>query len=272
MLQTNRLNLGVVVYLFLSLAVLFLDSRGIIAPIRNLAQNFILPAQSSLSSFGQFLSSPVLLFRSKKDLEQRVRDLEGENAVLASKVGEVASLREENARMLRLLGSGLPTSWEYFSGRVVSKVGESLTVSTQEEGRVGETAISVDDNPEGVRGGVYVGRAIGVDGRKIYVALPQKEGVSIPVIVRDPQSGERHASGLTVGRGGSIILDQVLTNEIVREGDLILTVGDGVQPPDLLVGYVGRVLPLRDGAWQQAEVRAPLDYGRVNLVFFVKKF
>jgi cell shape-determining protein MreC len=119
--------------------------------------------------------------------------------------------------------------------------------------------------------GVLVGVVGSAVGRKITVLLPTSDLVKIAVLVRDSKTGERQGTGVLVGRGQALRLEQVLTSEAIKEQDLVVTAGDENLPPELLVGYISRVHDLK-GVFREAEVKPAVDPKKLDFVFLITRF
>ena len=256
-------------YFVLAGFLLLLDFRGKLDSLHSFAQRVTTPIKESLfkaktETLGRF----GLLGRLGKE-ERNTEELQGRIFFLEGRVLEMGVLREENARMRYLLGAGLPANWQFAAFRVVSVYADSLYGHTDFVDPKDKILINTD---QGTKGGIYVGRVEKVLGRQAEVFLPTKDGERIPVRVRDKDSGEAMASGILFGRGGRVFIDQVLTGETLREGDLVLTSGDEVRPSELLIGMVFRILPISAGAFQQAEVVQALDYRKLQVIFLITRF
>lgn len=258
-----------VFYFVISSLFLFLDSRGSLGGLHIVGQRVTTPLEERLyGGKTEVLGRFGGLGRLGKE-EKNTQYLEERIAFLEGQIGQMGALREENERMRYLLGAGLSANWRFEPLRVFSIYADLVNVGGIGEigGMRGKIVIATEG-----KGGIYVGRVEKVVGQQAEVFLPTKDGEKIPVRVRNRDTGEVRASGILVGRGEDMIIDQVLTGEVLEEGDLVLTAGDerGV-PPELLIGYVARILPVT-GAFQQAEMTQAIDYRKLQVIFVVTKF
>ena len=265
MRSSSKTGYFVGLYFLVSLLLIFLDSRKFLKPVHNLVGGFTTPVTSSLFNFRRVLVSPLTSVFSVGDLEKENVSLRERNVQLEGIIAQIGALKEENEHMRRLLAAGLPPSMLFSPARVVSVSGGSLFL-TSEKVQEGLNVITSQDK------GVFLGRVRGVYGGRGEVALPVSVDSKIPAIVRDKDTGDRRASGLVLGKGGRAIVDQVFTGETLKEGGLILTSGDQGVPPELLVGFVGEILPVKEGAFRQAEIVLPVDYYKLTNVFLVTKY
>ncbi|MBI4033102.1 MAG: rod shape-determining protein MreC [Candidatus Blackburnbacteria bacterium] len=266
----KRISYLFVFYLLFSTILLFLDSRGSLSFLHQGAQALITPLKVSLTGVKKTFLSPFVAISDWKKKEAEIEKLRQEKADVLSQLSALEALREENGRMRYLLGTALPPSWQFAPLRVVGKVGDTLLATGDSKPEAREPVIiSAEVTPE-KRSGVFVGKIDSVVGREIKIILPTAAVSKIPVIVR-AKDGERRASGILVGRGGNMRLEQVLSSETLFEEDLVLTSGEGA-PPELLIGYVSKVLPSEASAWKSAEVEMVVNVENLDFVFVVTKY
>ena len=255
-----------IVYLLLAVLLYFLDSRGTLGSVHSATQALTTPVRSFLFNTKQNILSPLSVFSDSSKQEQRVKELEEKNASLSAQLAKLTGLQEENEKMRRLLGTDLPPSWQFATARVVTVTADTLVLTSDHAPQDDTSVITTKES------GIFVGRVQEVKGKEVQILLPSHSSSKIPVIVRDSESGLRQASGIGVGRGGRAVLEQVLTSEQIKEGDLILTSGEGGVPEELLLGYVAEVSRVEGAAWQQAEIKSAVDLDDLDFVFFVTKF
>ncbi|MBI2268676.1 MAG: rod shape-determining protein MreC [Candidatus Blackburnbacteria bacterium] len=269
MLGLEKSGRTLILYLVCSSLLFFLDLRGFLTPIHNLVQALTIPLDTRLFKTKKSIAPNVFLV-SSGELEKKAEEAEVRNAFLSSQLAKLGSLEKENARLRKLLGASLPPSWMFELANVVSSSGDILQVTSDYTPSSNTAVITTDDKVK--QGGVFVGFTEEKVGRKIKIILPTSDLSKIPVVVRDKNNGQLTAVGLALGRGGKVILDQVLTKETLKKGDLILTNEDGAFPAGLLLGVITRVLPVKDGAWQQAEMELATNVNALDTVFFVTKY
>lgn len=258
----------VFLYISLSLGLFFLDGQGFFSPFKSFMQSLATPVQVKLLSTRRAGHLFLGIFSSKVELKKKISLLEEENRNLSSLLGKFSGVLEENEKMRRLLGSSALPTWLFAPARVVSFSGVGMSVLSESsfEPAKGVVLVSGEDNL------IFVGRVSEMAAGVWRVDLPAASSARIPVLVRGRESSTRRASGILVGDGSGVKLTQVLTKEDIASGDFIYTSGDGGFPPDILVGTVGNILPVREETFREAEVEVPLDYGSLDYVFFVTKY
>lgn len=255
-------------YFFVCLLLLFLDSRSFLKPVHSLVQFVSIPVQKSLFGAREGLLGPVRGIREIGKGREAREEVEKRNAFLEARIAESGSLRAENEHMRALLGAGLPGRWVFEPVTVVSVYADSAQV-WQSLADIQNRAVVI---PNGEKGGIFVGRVEEVTGHLAQVYLPTHINEKTTVVVKDKDSGEKRASGIVEGRGGRMVLGQVLTGETLSPGDLVLTSGDGETPPDLLIGEIEKILDVREETFQQAELKTPVEYEKVTTASVVMKF
>lgn len=263
--KNNSLYLFVF-YFLLSLIIVFTDKRGLLADLHRTVQGFTIPVESRLFALRRTLLSPFSLFFSTSDKDKRIQELEKENTLLLGQLSQLASVEEENIKARYLLGASLPPSWHFEPARVTSVFADKMFLVSDAKPEVGTPVITQED-----KAGVLVGQVKEIVGKKTVVTLPMNTLFKITATARDKETGGRHGTGILVGRGAGMILEQVLTSETIEEGDLVVSAGDENLPPELLVGYVSRVHDVK-GAFKEAEVKPAVDPTKLDFVFLVTKW
>lgn len=263
------------IFLTLSFLTYLAESKGAFKGLHGIVQNTTRPAREALYQVRQGLTLSTEIFTEYTRVNQKNAELETRVASLSSSLAELSSLREENKRMKLLLGTNLPPSWKFEAAKLVLSTGDEITLISL-GGFVPEigTPVVIAERDEGQTGdrGVYVGKVEKNIGEEVLVIKPSNSLSKIGVFVRNKDTGERRASGIVVGKGGEALLDQVLSGEKLAEGDLIVTSGEGKLPPELILGYVGKIFQNESSPWKQAEVKAVLQPDKLDYVFFISKY
>ncbi len=270
-----------VLYFFIAGVFLFLDSRQLLGFIHSAGQKISDPARNQLTETKKNFKS-FFAWGETKSLEAKVVRLNEEKAELLSRLANYKATEDENKQMRRLLDSGLPQNWKFTPAQVISRVGDAVFLTSNIEPVFGtiEPALGTvviatggaNVGQQGEKAGVYVGKTEGRVGNQIKTILVTDTNSRIPVIVRDKNSFDQRASGILEGRGGRVILEQVLSRETISEGDFVLTSGEANFPGELLLGSITKVLTSSNSVLQQAEVMPALDTSKLDVVFYITKF
>lgn len=257
----EKKNLAVfLLLLFFSLLLFFFDQKGWISPARGIFEQPILFIESKIYALklsGYQAIKPLSYWRSG---EQEIMRLQGQLRQLALEGGQLSACLEEKEEMRRLLGAPLPPDWKFLPARVVG-VSEKMRIDKGQRDGIEEGMMVVSEN-------ILVGRAISLEERSALVQLPTDPVSKIPVVVKKLGSSGVQARGLLLSLEGKLIVDRILQTEDVREGDLVLTEGEGWLP-DLLIGQIEEVLGREAEIYKKARVSPLIDYQSLRMVFVV---
>jgi rod shape-determining protein MreC len=268
--KSNRAYLTYLYFLF-SILLIFLESQNVLRLIHVIPQATTIPIRGWLYQIRLNSLSPLGSLTTINEEIKQLRELQIKNASLQAEIASFQSLKEENTQMRRLLDTGMPATWKFSPARVVAVYEDSAYLVGETNTTVGMPVI-ISTDTQGKKYGVLVGKVKGLVGNQTKVDLITNSASKTPVVVRDVQTLDRRASGILQGRGDKAIIEQVLATEDLKEGDLVVTSGDGGLPPDLLIGSVGRVLTGSNATLKQAEVRLAVQPEGLQYVFFVTKY
>ncbi len=244
-------------FVFLSLVLLFLDSRGFLRGIKGAGEELILPVKEKL-------------YELKNAKTERLKDDQGAERKIAELEVEIGTLKAENASMRRLLGAPLPSDWRFLPARVIGETGgDILEIDKGRQDNLREGMVVVLDN-------YFIGRIFSLGEHFAKVRLPLAEESRILASVR--QAGDKPgesallARGIVFGQGSRMNLEQVLLSETLKEGDWVVTTGDETTPQNLILGKVGRVNRREGEIFQSAEVAPLLTIRSLENVFVVTHF
>lgn len=268
------MRLSIALYFVAGGLLLFGDLRGFLRPVHVFAQAITIPVESRFfRGKEETLGKLGSLGELGEDKNQRIQELEERNALLSSQIAQIGSLRTENEHMRNLLGSSLPSSWKFTPARFISLQIDRLYAEAPSQDITGKPVIWVNTpEPGKTNYGVFLGRIEKIVGQRAEILLPTSSDSKVRVNVKDRDSGQKQAMGIVEGRGGRMILGQVLTGETLESGDIVVTAGDDNIPPDLILGYIDKVLGVEKGTFVQAEMKKPVEYGRLEEIFIVNKF
>ncbi len=249
-----------IILLFLSLLLLLADSRGWLSSTRAFLERPVLAVEEKLYSLRLSFSQLNLLI-SRESREKEIMSLQGQLRQLAVEDGQLATCLEENEAMKRLLGAPLPAQWKFLPAKVIG-LAEKMRLDKGRSDGVVEGMMVVSEN-------ILIGKVIAGEEKSALVQLLTDPVAKIPVVVKKVGDVGVQARGLLISQGGKLVLDRVLQSEDIREGDLVLTAGEGGWRPDLLIGQLGEVFGREAAVYQQAQILPLLDYQQLRIVFVV---
>lgn len=247
MSRSNTINIGQLV-LLLGLATVLLwagDGRGWFFPVREYVEEKILRIR---------VDHTELPYEEEEQLKSKVVSLEQ----------EVVLLKDENSTLRRQLEAPLPASLSFIPGYVIG-ITETETDSIMQIAAGEHEGVAVDMPV--VTESILIGRVTQVTPKMAHVMLlssPQSK-----VAVRT----DKGSQGLIVGSHShgaqTVLLDRVLQNEPLKEGDIIATSGEDGLPVNLLVGTVAHIISEAREPYQRAEVTLSIDPYVTRRVFAV---
>jgi rod shape-determining protein MreC len=191
------------------------------------------------------------------------RKLHDENAQLRSDLQRLSHDNAHTVELEKLVGLAGRISSPSISARVVA-------VETSSFFRVVRVKLDVGDAPVGsgmpvVAPDGVVGRVHRVYGRYAEVMLAVDPKSSIDVMVARTR-GRGTLKGIPGDNRYRTQLANVLRQDEVAEGDLVVTTGADAFPRNFAVGKVARVSRKDSGLWQDVEVEPAVDFARLDEV------
>lgn len=260
-----------VVLLVLSGLLAVLDRADRLGRIRAGAEKPFVAGEKRLWSAKVALGDLFSFVSSRQRADQELLRVQGQLCQLAFDQSRLATCEEENRQMRRLLGAPLPAGWQFVPARVLG-TGQGLRIGAGAGDGVKTGMMVVSQN-------VLVGRVKEAGEISAAVERPEDPGVKIPVVVKRPAGGEGEAlqaTGGVIGQGllfaqdGVFAVEQILQEEDVRTGDLVLTSGEAGWLPDLVFGVVEEVAGREAELYKSAQVKK-LAGDDLQVVFVVKK-
>ncbi len=251
-----------VFFLILSFLIFLLFRLSIFRPVSSFVQSVFSPAQT-------LIYSVTLGF----GLDQKIKDLENKNIVLQNKILEQEKLIADNKALRDQFAVSNPTSRSLIEANVISSpsfipgitVAESLIVN------------------KGQKDGVNVGMSVVYKDNIVGVVKEASEYTSKITLITNSsfsvisETFETKAQGVIKGQGaGEMILDNVVLSQSLKQGDLVLTKGEGdlktLVMPNLVIGKILSVNKNPSDLFQVAKVKSLLDFSHLSTVFIVKGF
>jgi rod shape-determining protein MreC len=225
---------------------------------RKASDTVLAPVGDALAAPGRWIGQGVDVVRDYFFAASENQQLKAELKDMRQWRDVAIALRSENQRYRTLLGLKTDPPIPMVAARIV----------TDSHGPFADTRLANAGADKGVRPGNpvmsengLVGRVIGVTGGASRVLLLTDIASRTPVMI-----DRTNARAILTGDGGpNPRLDYLRGRDPIREGDRVLTSGDGgVLPRGLPVGTAVRGL---DGRWRVvlASDRAPIDFVRILL-------
>lgn len=244
--------------------ILLLQLGGLWRPLTIVLDGLTRPVGQVLSnttrSVGGFFQTFGSLGHLGQDNQRLERDLQSAQAEI-SRLQEIA---HENSLLREQLGFQKDLPLDLIGANVVSYSPDNVrrTFVINRGSRDG-----VQAGQAVVSSGVLVGKIERVDQATATVGLVSDPEFRIQAI---GQSGR--SRGILTGEiGVGLRLEQIAQNEIIDQGENVLTAGSDRIPKGILVGRTESVDKSDNEIFQAATVRSPLDFERLEIVFVVKQ-
>lgn len=238
---------------------------GWIAPVENLAQKLISPAQRGI--YGANLSA-----RSFYDAWLTKHSLLKENQELKDKLigyqvdaARVRALEEENKLLKQELKFIDTTKPKFVSAKIISGVSDPYT----------QSVVINAGSKDGLEKGLAVATADGVLVGKI---LETADNFSKVLLLTDNKSkvaaavqNDNHTSGLVEGQFGlNFSLTNIPRDQKIKEGDLIVSSGlEGKIPKDLPIAKVESVKEVESEIFKTAILTSLVDFNNLSYVLVI---
>ncbi|MCL5020049.1 MAG: rod shape-determining protein MreC [Patescibacteria group bacterium] len=234
--------------IFVSLILILGNNFGVVRFFRGGIEKVIVPLKS-------------VVYQTKNLADPKEGEEEAKK--LANLENEVAVLKKENESMKKLLNIPLPPAWQYQMAKVVGYSSFDIQIDKGQKEGVKEGMAVVVDN-------FLIGKVVWSGEHLSRVILPvSSEGKVLAVARSSEGDGKVKAKGIVYGYGQKMVLEKVLTSEVINEGDIVSTAGDENLPADLIIGKLGKINNRVGEVYQNGEIKPSLDFGKLEIVFVV---
>jgi rod shape-determining protein MreC len=263
-IYTKNFRRGFIVFVLVATLVIA-DRLNYLSWVKSVFQNGVGGLSRSVSSgitgakdFFSVLATLSNLAKDNAELSHRVDELSFENARLQT-------AKNENVTLRRALNFKEDTEYQTIPAEVESQdpTGFSQTVvlnKGEADGVIlGQAVITTP--------GLLAGRIT-----KTYRNTSEMTLITDPAMTINGEVADSGARGLVKGEHGiSLTLDLVTQNEVIKNGDKIITSGlSGDFPRGLLVGEINAIRGSASDLFQQAFVAPMADLKNLRFVFIVK--
>lgn len=265
--------LGVLALVLIGVMIYSASTGGIATLPEKIVGVVVTPLQSFVTNISDGFSGFIDRLTGSGDLQQRVEELEKENAELRQQVADYDQIKQENEWYSEILGlHERQPDYTFASGRVIGRdpneVYGNFTISAGTN-----VGVSVND-PVITTDGSLVGviEEVGLTYAKVRTVLDSSSKVSAQ-ISRTGDTGYTSSSALNMIRNKTITLSALERSSGAAIGDYIVTSGiGGVYPSGLLIGSVTAVNGAADGMTLDATVELFADVFDLKQVMVITSF
>lgn len=257
----------IILFLFIAgiLLLVFLNFKGFLDMPKNLAYRIFLPVQRILykggnatANFASTIFSSFSMNEKNKELEKKIRVLQGELVVLSE-------VRLENEELRKQLGFEPPENFDVIPANVAGKDPNNLEQHIIIDKGIND-GIKPGD-PVVAAGGIAIGKVAEVSDVISRVLLFNDPGSTVNVLTQNSR-----ATCLLKGSSDNwLYLEMVSQDKNIETGEQIITSGlGGIFPKGLPVGEIEEILENDIDAFKRARVKPMADSRHLEIVFVLK--
>lgn len=208
--------------------------------------------------FGQFTNrarkSALLVVQKEED-----ENWEGQIAVLQLRVSQ---LEEENKSARRLLGADLSSKLKFIPAHLVGLNPDSFILDQGSFGGILEDSLVLFEN-------ILVGKIVKVNSFNSRGIFLTNNDFRLAVGIWRKNEEEKNLAGKGILQGGaSLLIEEILPEEEVEEGDLAASLE---QEGEFLIGQVIKIEWGQGKVFKRAEVKGFIDLRNLRTVMVVKQ-
>lgn len=246
--------------LFLSLLILFLDSFKALDFAKRITFYVTNPISFSIYNINQTVSKQFYFISESRQSSQENKALKEQIGALLS---ENAQIRQKLAELEAQVSQEMSLSSKTYNLIPARPIGLSRYLSIDKGGdsglKVGQAVVFKDN---------FIGRIVNTAPNSASIQLLQDPDSKIAAF---SQGLGGRAKGVLLGQFGTdLIMDKILHEEKIAEGDLVYSEGtEGFLPRGLILGKVVSVAERENEVFKQAKVRPVFDIRDLELVFAI---
>jgi len=251
----------IIILIVLGALLLFLLRIEVFQQVFGFAQRLTLPVQIGFYSVSRNLKNTFETFSQIGSLRSTNSKLRLENATLLAENTILAKLKSENESLRQQLKTPL--------GKISIKASAS-PIGFSGLGTENILLINAGSS-QGIKSGdlvvvkdILLGKIVQVNSKVSSVQLLTDPNTKIPV---QTESG---SEGILEGQfGSSLVLTNVSQDQVLKEGQILLTSGRNNYPKNLVVGKIKKVNRIEKELFQKAEVEQLILIKDLSLVYLI---
>ncbi|MBN1488235.1 MAG: rod shape-determining protein MreC [Anaerolineae bacterium] len=270
-------------YMMLALAIgiLALFETGTLEPVENALAYVVAPVERGLASVFERVSSLSQTVRDVQELQQRVAELEEANNALQVENIRLREFEAENQQLRERLNFANENPTYSLVGADVVERGCEIYPCAQVIGQdtipyLRYLIINAGSNdgvaigmPVVTGGSALIGRVVQETPNMAYIQLINNPGSQISAMVQQSQ-----ITGLVIGdEEGNLRMTEILPDEEVNEGEIVITSGlGGLMPRGLILGQIASVEYQESDLFQEAILRPVMNFRYLDMVLIINDF
>ena len=219
---------------------------------------------SGLKTSGTFLGNFFGFFSSVNKLENQNKELSDKLSSLEVDRSKIEELEHENSLLKKELGFTQENqSLEMIPSKIVGKEPtNSLDYIIVDKGK----NEGVKEEAAVISNGSLVGQVKEVYDNSAKIVLVTSKDSKILAILQ-----ESRAQGIMKGGLSGLILEDIVQDVNIKEGEYVITSGlDGKIPQGILIGRAGKLESSSSDLYKNVRVEQIVDFSKLEIVFIVK--
>jgi len=242
---------------------LLLDSVGVINSLYNVSDVISIPIRQELRTISQNVNNFLGAITKITSLQSENDRLNEENISLKEELSTFLECKTNKAILEEQLKLTEITTEPIVETRIISSNIAIENVIQINAGSLG----GIEEGDIAVFGSYAVGEVIKVEQHSSRVELITSPSSNIPV-----RGQKNRAQGLAKGNVGlTLSMQEILLDEIIEEGEIVITSGvDSQFPAGLIVGIVSVINDNPAFATKEAIVEVQLDFKKLDYLYIIK--
>ena len=251
-----RLMFGVVASVFLLLS----DGMGWTEPVYSVGNFVVEPVEYWTNEVGMWIENAASTITEIGSLKSENARLSMEVADLTSELGKLSEVEIENETLRTQLGIDLSKDWVLSKVRILGLDERGVSEYVIIDGGRDQDILEGDVV---IVGDILVGEVRDVFQSTARVRLVSNQGSNVAVVDQ-----RTRAKGLVRGSLEGIVMEEVLENEELEEGDIVITWEDDI-PGGLVVGIITGVEDVPTSSTKRAFIEQGFSLEDLQYVFVV---
>lgn len=248
------------------LLLVFLHYIRFLSPVERLVVGATKPVMAVVHGLSSSIGANYLDFKSKRELVASNKQLQDQLAILIKEKSRYLTEKEENDFLREQLKFSQTQNYDFVIANVIGKNIGGL-----------ENSLLLD---VGEKDGIKIGQPV-LGSQGIIIGKINKVAInrSFMLLINDDLSrlaakiqGMTKTMGTVDGEFGlGLKMSLIPQNEIISEGDIVVTSGlEELVPANLVIGQVEKIRKEPEALFQEASIKAPVDFSKVTMVNIVK--
>ncbi|MCR4306044.1 MAG: rod shape-determining protein MreC [Candidatus Daviesbacteria bacterium] len=250
------------ILIFFSLLIFFLDTiklldlpKRVLFYVTNPVSFGIYNTNRNIGKQFHFIFQARFASQENKALKEQIGKLLSENAELRKQLAETVAFLSQEKHLD-------PNTYNLLPARPIG-LGRHLKIDKGSSSNLkAGQAVIFEDN--------FIGKIVSVTHNASNIELLTDPNSKVAVF---SQNKDGRAKGVLLGQFGTeILMDKILHEEKIAEGDLVYSEGlEGFLPRGLILGRVTKILERETEVFKQAKVQPIFDIRDLELVFIIQE-